>query len=234
MSSVVVLSGAGISAESGIRTFRDSNGLWENHRIEDVATPSGFERNPALVHEFYNARRRQLQDPSVRPNEAHLALATLEQAWPGEFLLVTQNVDNLHETAGSRKLLHMHGELLKVRCESCQHIWECHTDISGGTACVKCSIIGWVRPHIVWFDEMPLELEKIYAALKTCSLFAAIGTSGAVYPAAGFVDLLPRKASKVELNLTRSEISDRFDQNIFGKASITVPDWVDSVLKSFA
>ncbi len=225
-SNLVVLSGAGISAESGIRTFRDQNGLWENHRIEDVATPRGFLRNPKLVHDFYNARRKQLLQPAVQPNAAHLALAELEKMWRGDFMLVTQNVDNLHERAGSERLIHMHGELLKARCENCKEVTHIDGDISLETECRSCGEAGHVRPHIVWFEEMPLELDRIYAALQKCSLFLAIGTSGAVYPAAGFVDLLPVKAFKIEFNLNHSEISHCFDQNIFGKASETLPSWL--------
>lgn len=232
LENIIVLTGAGISAESGIRTFRDQNGLWENQRIEDVASPRGFQRNPKLVHDFYNARRRQLLEPAIKPNPAHQALAKLEQNWTGDFLLVTQNVDNLHERAGSQKLIHMHGELLKVRCENCRKIWQCEDDIGLESVCSGCSLAGKVRPHIVWFEEIPLQLEQIYAALQKCGIFWAIGTSGAVYPAAGFVDALPAKAQKIEFNLQRSEISRSFDQNILGKASETVPAWLAGLTKN--
>lgn len=225
---LVVLTGAGISAESGLATFRGGGGLWEGHRVEDVATPEAFRRDPARVHRFYNERRAGLK--GVEPNAAHLALARLERAWPGPFLLVTQNVDDLHDRAGSRNLLHMHGELLKVRCLRCSaiHPWEGPTSLE--TVCPACGRDAGIRPHIVWFGEMPLDMERIYGALETCTRFAAIGTSGNVYPAAGFVEAVPPGASTLELNLEPSLQSSRFQERRTGPASVLVPAWVDELL----
>lgn len=185
MPNIVILTGAGISAESGISTFRDHNGLWETHRFEDLATPEAFARDPVLVHRFYNARRAQLR--TVQPNAAHLALAKLEQGWPGDFLLVTQNVDDLHDRAGSKRLLHMHGELRKLRCAACGAVvW--HADDAGtDLACQACGQAGQMRPDIVWFGEMPYRMDEIYDAVAQADIFVAIGTSGVVYPAAGLV-----------------------------------------------
>ena len=224
--SIVILTGAGISAESGVRTFRDAGGLWEGHRVEDVATPEGFKRDPGLVHAFYNARRRQLAE--VAPNAAHFALAELERGWDGEVLLVTQNVDDLHERAGSRNLIHLHGELLKARCEHCGgvHAWE--EDLDAATHCPACGAKA-LRPHIVWFGELPFELPRIYDALEPCSLFLAIGTSGLVYPAAGFVAAAER-AWTVELNLERSGVADAFREHHAGPATETVPAFVEALL----
>jgi len=228
--SIVVLTGAGISAESGLRTFRDSNGLWEEHRVEDVATPEGFQANPALVHTFYNQRRAQLA--TVRPNAAHLALARLEQHWPGGFLLVTQNVDDLHDRAGSRNLVHMHGELRKVRCLRCRQVLPWEGDTAVDTACPRCGRSGGLRPHVVWFGELPLEMERIQEALERCGVFLAVGTSGNVYPAAGFVDLAGPGTRTLELNLEPSMVSGRFQETRLGPASMTVPALVDEWLGS--
>lgn len=227
--SLVILTGAGISAESGLRTFRDANGLWENHRVEDVATPEAFHRNPALVHRFYNERRRSL--PEVRPNAAHAALARLEQAWAGEILLVTQNVDDLHDRAGSRKLVHMHGELLKGRCLACRAVLDWPGDMDPDSRCPVCRR-GQVRPHIVWFGEVPLEMDRIFGALARCDLFAAIGTSGHVYPAAGFVEAVGPDARTVELNLEPSRVADAFQEHRVGRATELVPAFVDELLRS--
>lgn len=227
--SVVVLTGAGISAESGIRTFRAADGLWEDHRVEDVATPEGFARDPELVYRFYNQRRRDLLSPAVAPNPAHLALARFEAQFPGEFLLVTQNVDDLHERAGSRALVHMHGELLKMRCMNSLRVFEIRGDLTAATECACCRSPGNLRPHIVWFGEMPFEMRRIDAALAGCDLFMAIGTSGNVYPAAGFYQTARMGgALTVELNLepTRS----RFDSHLTGPASSVVPAFLDRVL----
>ena len=178
--SIVVLTGAGISAESGIKTFRAADGLWENHPIDDVATPEGFERNPQLVYEFYNQRRQQLLSGQVRPNAAHSYLAKFEHEFSGKFLLVTQNVDDLHERAGSENLIHMHGELLKMRCLNSLLIFDIAEDFNFDTECRCCLSPGNLRPHIVWFGEMPLQMNKINQALESCDVFAAIGTSGNV------------------------------------------------------
>lgn len=228
--SLVILTGAGISAESGIKTFRDHDGLWENHRIEDVASIDGFRRNPALVQDFYNQRRAQLLEPQIRPNAAHEALARLEREWRGDFLLVTQNVDNLHERAGSRKLIHMHGELLKVRCARTERVFDWNTPIAHDTRCECCNRAGMLRPHIVWFGEMPLEMDRITRALASCELFISIGTSGNVYPAAGFVEMVPGNARTIELNLERSSIGSAFLEHRNGPASTTVPAFVSELL----
>ena len=226
-SSIVILTGAGISAESGLSTFRDSGGLWEKHRIEDVATPEGFARNPALVHSFYNQRRAQLG--SVQPNAAHLALAELERAWPGDFLLVTQNVDNLHDRAGSRKLLHMHGELAKIRCFRCGGVFDWEGDTSQELPCPACGRKA-MRPHIVWFGEMPFEMERIGTALERCGLFVAVGTSGNVYPAAGFVQMVGDYSYTLELNLEPSQVADGFFERRQGPATVRVPELVRELL----
>jgi len=225
--SIVVLTGAGISAESGLRTFRASDGLWEEHRVEDVATPEGFRRDPELVQGFYNERRRQLRD--VQPNAAHQALARLERDWPGEFLLVTQNVDDLHERAGSRKLVHMHGELQRVRCLECGRVSEWEGDVGVDSACPGCGRAS-LRPHIVWFGEMPFELDRISRALEGCGLFIAIGTSGQVYPAAGFVEMVGAGAHTLELNLETSRVSGTFRESRRGPATELVPALVAELL----
>jgi len=226
--SLVILTGAGISAESGLATFRDAGGLWAGHRIEDVATPEGFARNPALVHRFYNERRAQLAQ--VQPNPAHAALAELERAWPGEFLLVTQNVDDLHDRAGSRELVHMHGELAKARCRHCARVFPWPGPTGEDSLCPACGRARALRPHIVWFGEMPFELERIGAALARCGLFVAIGTSGNVYPAAGFVAMVPPGARTLELNLEPSQVADDFREHHPGKATDTVPRLVQDLL----
>ncbi|TWT65396.1 NAD-dependent protein deacylase [Posidoniimonas polymericola] len=221
--SIVVLTGAGISAESGIRTFRDADGLWEEHAIEEVASPDGFRRDPELVHRFYNLRRQQLLN-EVEPNDAHRALVEFQQRFPGDFTLVTQNVDNLHEQAGSTGALHMHGELLKVHCQESGQEFDCRGDITPRTPCECCGRPGALRPHIVWFGEMPHCMVEIQHALRRCDLFVAIGTSGNVYPAAGFVDTARAAgAATVELNLEPSEVASSFDYQIYGPATQVVP-----------
>jgi len=229
---IVILTGAGISAESGIKTFRASDGLWEEHRIEDVATPEALERNPQLVQRFYNERRRPLLDKEVHPNAAHYALAELEASYPGEVLLVTQNIDNLHEQAGSTKVLHMHGEVLKKRCTSCQQVSDCLADIEVDDQCDRCGGVGTLRPHIVWFGEMPLYMDTIYSALAECGIFAAIGTSGNVYPAAGFVQVAKQSgAQTIELNLEESMVASEFADHLLGNAGDVVPKWVATLLE---
>ena len=224
---LVVLTGAGISAESGLRTFRAADGLWEDHRVEDVATPEAFRRDPDLVYRFYNERRRSLA--SVEPNAAHLALAQLEATWPGELLLVTQNVDDLHDRAGSRNLLHMHGELKKGRCLGCGTILAWDADMDRASRCPVCAQ-GRVRPHIVWFHEVPLDMDRIYDALERCDLFVAIGTSGHVYPAAGFVQAVPPGARTLELNLEPSLVASAFQEIRQGPATELVPAFVKDLL----
>ena len=226
---LVILTGAGISADSGVPTFRAADGLWEGHRVEDVATPRAFARNPALVHAFYNARRANLA--TVEPNPAHLALAQLERRWPGDFLLVTQNVDDLHERAGSIRLIHMHGELKRGWCLVCDDRFPWVGAMGEGAICPYCAAPGEVRPDIVWFGEMPYDMEAIDEAVRTCDLFVSIGTSGAVYPAAGFVQTARYiGAHCVELNLDLSQGSIFFSETRLGKASEIVPDWVNELL----
>ena len=226
---IVILTGAGISAESGLNTFRAADGLWEDHRVEDVATPDAFRRDPALVHSFYDARRSRLAE--VQPNSAHKALARLDAEWPGEFLLVTQNVDDLHERAGSARLLHMHGELKRGWCLGCHARFEWQGAMGESAGCPACGEKGSVRPDIVWFGEMPYEMERIDAALADCDLFVSIGTSGAVYPAAGFVQTARyRGARTLEINLEPSQGSIFFDERRFGTAGVEVPKWVEQLL----
>ena len=223
---VVILTGAGISAESGIRTFRASDGLWEEHRIEDVATPMGWERNPQLVWNFYQARRNQLFE--VEPNPGHLALTTLEE-YLDEMLLVTQNVDNLHDRAGSKNLIHIHGELEKLRCEECDYVgimMDEHDLTSSFVSCPECSN-AVMRPHIVWFHEMPMRMSEIERALNQCDVFIAIGTSGHVYPAAGFLASAKQQGSYcIGINLDAPLNYDLFDEFHQGKAGEILPELV--------
>ena len=228
--SLVILTGAGISRESGLATFRDAGGVWSQVRIEDVATPEAFARDPARVHGFYNARRAQLRDASVQPNAAHRALAELDARWPGGLLLVTQNVDNLHDRAGSRRLLHMHGELMKARCLDCRAVLPWEHDISTLTPCPACKARGGMRPDVVWFGEMPMHMEAIGAALDDCTIFVAIGTSGQVYPAAGFVAEVAGRARTMEVNLEPTAGTALFDEAMHGPATETVPRLVEQLL----
>ena len=226
---IVVLTGAGISAESGLQTFRAADGLWEGHRVENVATPEAFLRDPALVHDFYDARRARLGE--VEPNAAHVALARLDVEWAGDLLIVTQNVDDLHERAGAKRLLHMHGELLRGWCLRCNERfgWEGARGAEAG--CPSCDTIGMVRPDIVWFGEMPYAMERIETALMGCDLFVSIGTSGAVYPAAGFVQTAKYRGAKtLEINLEPSQGSILFDERRYGLAGVEVPKWVEEIL----
>lgn len=230
---IVVLTGAGISAESGIKTFRASDGLWEEHRVEDVATPEGFAADPALVHQFYNNRRRQLLGGEVAPNPAHRALAELEAGFAGDFLLVTQNIDNLHERAGSTNVIHMHGELLKMRCAHTDQIYPVAADIRLDDRCACCGLRESLRPHVVWFGEMPLQMEEIYAALDACDLFISIGTSGNVYPAAGFVQVARAAgAHTLEINLEPSATESLFAEKRYGLASEELPRCVAELLSA--
>ena len=231
---IVILTGAGISKDSGLETFRDPDGIWARVSIEEVATPEAFRRDPARVHAFYNARRQGLLNAAVAPNAAHEALARLERDWPGEVLLVTQNIDDLHERAGSRNLIHMHGEILKARCEACGGVIPWTDDLEVATCCPACGAAGAMRVHVVWFGEMPFEMERIYAALARADLFLSIGTSGNVYPAAGFVQdaRMIGRAHTVELNLEPSEGASLFHEARHGPASEVVPAFVDRVLRS--
>jgi NAD-dependent deacetylase len=226
---IVILTGAGVSAESGVATFRGPDGLWEGHRVEDVATPEAFRRDSALVHAFYDARRAKLG--TVEPNAAHRALALLDAEWPGDLLLVTQNVDDLHERAGSTRLMHMHGELTKGWCLACDQRFQWDGPMGGGVSCPSCAAEGRVRPDIVWFGEMPYAMERIEEALQRCDLFVSIGTSGAVYPAAGFVQTARYcGAHCLEINLEPSLGSIMFDESRIGRAGELVPRWVESLL----
>lgn len=229
---LVILTGAGISKESGLDTFRDADGIWAKVRLEDVATPEAFRRDPCRVHAFYNARRQALRNASIQPNAAHRALAELERRWPGEFLLVTQNVDDLHERAGSRQLVHMHGEMMKSRCDDCGEVFPWDADLAIELPCPACARAGFLRPHVVWFGEMPFEMDRIYATLARARLFVSIGTSGNVYPAAGFVQEARSLAGAhtVELNLEPSEGADLFDEAIHGPATEIVPRFVERLL----
>ncbi len=225
---IVILTGAGISAESGLATFRGPDGLWEGHRVEDVCTPEALAHDPDLVHAFYDARRSALV--AVRPNAAHAALARLDAEWPGDLLIVTQNVDDLHERAGAQRLLHMHGELMSALCAQCGERVRWQRDMPPGSACVTCSAPA-LRPDIVFFGEIPYEMDRIEAALSQADLFVSVGTSGAVYPAAGFVRMARAfGAQTLELNLDPSEGSRWFDECRHGPASTLVPAWVDELL----
>ena len=226
---IVVLTGAGISAESGVRTFRASDGLWEEHRIEDVATPEGFARNPALVHRFYNERRTRIK--TVQPNRAHHALADFEKQYTGNFLLVTQNIDDLHERAGSCRLAHMHGEIFKMYCLFCHTRAPVEGELSTDHICTTCNRTGGLRPDIVWFGEMPYQMEKIEQALNDCELFISIGTSGNVYPAAGFVQIARAAGARcVELNLEKSATNQLFTDARYGKATEIVAPFLEKIL----
>ena len=225
---IVVLTGAGVSAESGLATFRGPDGLWEGHRVEDVATPQAFARDPVLVQRFYDERRARLAE--VEPNAAHVALARLDAEWPGELLIVTQNVDDLHERAGAKRLLHMHGELKSAWCTACGVRVRWDDGLGDGPACPGCGR-GALRPDIVWFGEMPYGMERIDAALARADLFVSIGTSGAVYPAAGFVRTAQHYGARtLELNLDPSEGSIFFRETRLGTAGVLVPAWVEEVL----
>ena len=226
---IVILTGAGISAESGLATFRGPDGLWEGHRVEDVATPEAFARDSDLVHAFYDARRANLA--RVQPNAAHQALARLDAAWSGELLIVTQNVDDLHERAGARRLLHMHGELSSAWCRACDARMKWTGEMGHGPACPGCGRAGGLRPDIVWFGEMPYDMDRIDRALMDADLFVSIGTSGNVYPAAGFVQTARYVGARtLEMNLEPSLGSYLFDESRTGKAGELVPEWVEEVL----
>jgi NAD-dependent deacetylase len=228
---IVILTGAGVSAESGIDTFRDAGGLWEQHRVEDVATPEAFARDPDLVLRFYDMRRAAIQ--TKQPNEAHHALARLDALWAGDLTIVTQNVDDLHERAGAKRLIHMHGTHLTAWCLACDGRPEWRDPLLDRPACPDCGVAGQLRPDIVWFGEMPYAMDKIYAALNRADLFVSIGTSGAVYPAAGFVrDARGQGVKTLELNLETSQGSHWFDEARHGAATELVPEWVEEILAS--
>lgn len=229
---IVILTGAGVSAESGVATFRGAGGLWEGHRIEDVASPEGFARDPALVQKFYNLRRAALR--SVEPNAAHRAIARLQREYQhGRVTLVTQNVDDLHERGGSPAVIHMHGELLKIRCTRCHAVHRWAEDVTPELVCASCQTTGRLRPDIVWFGEMPYHMDDIYDALAAAHVFVAIGTSGKVYPAAGFVMEAARFGARtIECNLEPSDVSAAFDEHRTGAAGAVVPALVDELLRA--
>jgi NAD-dependent deacetylase len=230
MKQIVILTGAGISAESGLGTFRDEGGLWAQHAIEDVATPEGFMRDPDLVHRFYNARRTQAA--AAAPNPAHKALARLEEAYRGTVLIVTQNVDALHERAGSRNVIHMHGELANALCQRCSFRWPAPTQMSPRDHCPACNGMT-TRPDVVWFGEMPYGTDRIDAALTEADLFVSIGTSGQVYPAAAYAQHARRMGARtLELNMEPSANARDFDEGRYGPASTIVPDWVNEMLST--
>ena len=225
---IVILTGAGISAESGIDTFRSTGGLWEQHRVEDVATPEAFSRDPDLVLRFYDMRRAAIQEKV--PNAAHRALAELDAQWNGNLLIVTQNVDDLHERGGARRVLHMHGEHLKAWCTSCDIRSHWRGTLIDRPCCPVCQA-RTLRPDVVWFGEMPYRMGDIHAALRKADLFVSIGTSGAVYPAAGLVRTARELGLQtLELNLERSQGSNWFHETRLGPATEVVPDWVAEVL----
>lgn len=228
---IIVLTGAGVSAESGLATFRDAGGIWARYRIEEVATPEAYARDPAKVLDFYTLRRVQLRDAAIDANQAHRALARLAQDGRHEVLLVTQNIDDLHERGGARDVLHMHGELFKTRCLACGGLFADREDLTVARACESCGVAGRLRPHVVWFGEMPLELDRIYDEFAACDLFVSIGTSGNVYPAADFVRAARAAGARtLELNLEPSEGATLFHDARYGPASQLVPAWVDEVL----
>jgi NAD-dependent deacetylase len=227
---IVILTGAGISAESGLATFRGPEGLWEGYRVEEICTPEALARNPDLVLDFYDQRRRALD--TVQPNPAHRALAELDAAWPGELLIVTQNVDDLHERAGAKRMIHIHGELLSALCTTCEERSSFAGTMLDRPACPDCGCIGTLRPDIVFFGEIPYEMATIEAALVQADLFVSIGTSGAVYPAAGFVQLANAAGARtLELNLDRTTGSAWFDETRTGPAGLLVPAWVQELLR---
>ncbi len=225
---VVVLTGAGISAESGVPTFRDADGLWEGHRVEDVATPEAYDRQPGVVQRFYDERRAALAH--VEPNPAHVALARLEEALGDDLYLVTQNIDDLHERGGSQRVHHMHGELLSALCRACHRRVRWSGDLADLPPCPGCGFTE-LRPDVVWFGEVPHGMDDILERLRTADLFVSIGTSGAVYPAAGFVQLAGRHgAHTLELNLVPSEGTAFFAEARHGRAGELVPGWVEELL----
>lgn len=229
--SITILTGAGISAESGLATFRGPDGLWEGRRVEDVATPEAFARDPKLVHAFYNQRRAKLRDGRVQPNAAHRALGELAARWPAPVHLITQNVDDLHERGGVHDVIHMHGELVKVRNDRTGEVFEWEGECGEETPCPRTGTRGVLRPHIVWFGEAIIETERIARALEGPSLFLCIGTAGAVWPAAGFVhEAKSRGAACVEFNLERTQITSHFDRFVEGPAGASLPAFVEELL----
>ncbi len=227
--SIVVLTGAGISAESGLATFRSSNGLWNNHRVEDVATIEAFQRNPEFVHDFYNQMKPELL--AAKPNPAHLALTKLQDNYPAPVSIITQNVDTLHEKAKSRNIYHIHGQINQAVCLNCGHILETWNDITTETVCPQCSVAGMMKPNIVFFGENLLYMDKVERLLASCDLFISVGTSGVVFPAAAFVQTAKLYGAETyEFNLEKTSNNFYFDHHIFGKAGETLPPFVDALL----
>ncbi len=231
MQKIFILTGAGISAESGLQTFRGEGGLWRTFRAEQLATPEAFGANPELVLDFYNERRRQLLSPAIKPNAAHRALAQLESVYGGALTLVTQNVDDLHERGGSQRVIHMHGELLRMRCDACGHAVEQRGDFFPADTCARCNTLGQLRPDVVWFGEMPRHMSRIMAALEQCDTFIAVGTSGNVYPAAGFVEVARRSgAHAIEINPELTPQPNGFSEHRRGPAGALLPLLVDELI----
>ena len=231
---IVVLTGAGISKESGIDTFRDDGGLWTKVNLEEVATIEAWYRDKKKVLDFYNATRRTFRAAHIVPNAAHTALAHLEENYDGEVTIVTQNIDTLHEAAGSRHVLHMHGRDGEIRCMSCSTVSQSDSDLTPQTVCPNCKAVGELRPNIVWFGEMPMHMDEIHAALERCGLFISIGTSGEVYPAAGFVLHVRRRSPRahtVELNLEPTDNRTLFREGLYGPATEIVPPYIERILK---
>lgn len=228
---IAVLTGAGISAESGLATFRSSNGLWNNHKVEDVASIEGFERNPALVHDFYNDLKLEIQ--KAKPNAAHLAVTRLQREYPAEVNVITQNVDTLHEKAGCKNVYHIHGQINQAVCLNCGHILETWGDVDTETVCPHCNIAGMMKPNIVFFGENLLCMDKVDTILRTCNLFVSVGTSGVVYPAAGFVQIAKYYgADTIEFTLDMTANNYLFDRHIYGKAGETLPPYVEELIKN--
>ena len=227
--SIVILTGAGISAESGLATFRSSNGLWNNHRVEDVATIEAFQRNPEFVHDFYNQMKPELL--AAKPNPAHLALTKLQDNYPAPVSIITQNVDTLHEKAKSRNIYHIHGQINQAVCLNCGHILETWNDVTTETVCPQCSVAGMMKPNIVFFGENLLYMDKVERLLASCDLFISVGTSGVVFPAAAFVQTAKLYGAETyEFNLEKTSNNFYFDHHIFGKAGDTLPPFVDALL----
>lgn len=229
-SNVVILTGAGVSVESGLRPFRGPNGLWTDKEVAQLSTIEALESEPLKVNEFYNGRRRTLLEPAIKPNDAHFAIAELQKRTNLNVRLITQNVDNLHERAGSSQVWHMHGELLRARCGECEESFPWGTDILPSSNCPLCHFMGSLRPDIVLFGEIPKYLEEIDEVLDECDLFICIGTSGHVYPAAGFVQMLPRACHKIEINIESTEVSENFNEKLIGPASLKVPEALNSLV----
>ena len=226
---IVILTGAGISAESGLATFRDAEGLWNNHRVEDVATVEGFAKNPDYVHQFYNEMRPELY--SAKPNPAHLAITALQQKYPAHIAVVTQNVDTLHEKAGNRNVYHIHGQINQIVCLNCGHVFETWGDVCSEDRCARCGIAGMLKPNIVFFGENLLYMDQVDTLLKHCDLFLSVGTSGVVYPAAGFVQIAKLfGADTYEFNMEKTSNNRLFDEHIFGPAGSTLPAFVTQLL----